>query len=208
MSEAKSGGGASQTRWLLFVITVPRSRSARPGYRTGRWRVRRHLRQAARPLPTRKNCGPRDHPRAARAGSLHAVAAVPRMRSMGFASRSTHTTRAQADAIPRLAISGIGLSADIVQAAVNGCLLVQAAEKSAANSNHPYFAWGCFRCFASGHLRSTASGTLTQKPSPERERAECRSSDDKCPQVFFSMGQTLFSSGMKASVAGIVATRL
>jgi hypothetical protein len=28
------------------------------------------------------------------------------------------------------------------------------------------------------------------------------------PQVFFSIGQTLFSSGMKASAAGMVATRL
>ena len=47
-----------------------------------------------------------------------------------------------------------------------------------------------------------------QKPSPVGGRGlhdVIRAYD---PQVFFSIGQTLFSSGMKASAAGMVATRL
>lgn len=48
-----------------------------------------------------------------------------------------------------------------------------------------------------------------QKPSPQvRERAFVTSSEDCDAQVFFSIGHALFSSGMKASAAGIVATRL
>lgn len=86
---------------------------------------------------------------------------------------------------------------------------VTGRRKVARIQTHLYCAWGCFRCFVFGHLRGTASGTPSYKsPLPERERAECRSSDGNDPQVFFSIGQTLFSSGMNASVAGIVATRL
>ena len=50
---------------------------------------------------------------------------------------------------------------------------------------------------------------LMQKPSPEDGRGLSAGHpliEDS--QVFFSIGQTLLSSGMKASFAGMVATRL
>jgi hypothetical protein len=47
-----------------------------------------------------------------------------------------------------------------------------------------------------------------QKPSPGDGRGLRDVIRDRDPQVFFSIGQTLFSSGMKASFAGMVATRL
>jgi hypothetical protein len=47
-----------------------------------------------------------------------------------------------------------------------------------------------------------------QKPSPGDGRGLRDVIRDRNPQVFFSIGQTLFSSGMNASAAGIVATRL
>lgn len=51
-------------------------------------------------------------------------------------------------------------------------------------------------------------GSDMQKPSPGDGRGLRDVNRDRDPQVFFSIGQTLFSSGMKASAAGIVATRL
>ena len=45
----------------------------------------------------------------------------------------------------------------------------------------------------------------THKPSPG-DRRGLRDVRDRDAQVFFSIGQTLFSSGMKASFAGMVAT--
>ena len=47
-----------------------------------------------------------------------------------------------------------------------------------------------------------------QKPSPGDRRGLDDVVQSRDPQVFFSIGQTLFSSGMKASAAGMVATRL
>ena len=47
-----------------------------------------------------------------------------------------------------------------------------------------------------------------QKPSPGDGRGLCNVIRDSDLQVFFSIGQTLFSSGMNASAAGMVATRL
>ncbi len=47
-----------------------------------------------------------------------------------------------------------------------------------------------------------------QKPSPGDGRGLRNVIRDRDAQVFFSIGQTLFSSGMKASAAGMVATRL
>jgi hypothetical protein len=49
---------------------------------------------------------------------------------------------------------------------------------------------------------------LMQKPSPGDGRGLRYVIRDRDAQVFFSIGQTLFSSGMKASAAGIVATSL
>jgi hypothetical protein len=76
--------------------------------------------------------------------------------------------------------------------------LGQPAPKSAANSNPSLLCMGLFSIFAFGHAKALSRGGRGL-------RDVIRAYD---PQVFFSIGHTLFSSGMKASAAGMVATRL
>jgi hypothetical protein len=77
--------------------------------------------------------------------------------------------------------------------------LGQPAPKSAANSNPSLLCMGLFSIF---FVRGM------QKPSPGDGRGLRYVIRSRDPQVFFSIGQALFSSGMKASAAGMVATRL
>jgi hypothetical protein len=67
---------------------------------------------------------------------------------------------------------------------------------------------GLFSIFCMRARLGDARYAQMQSPLPGTEEGFVTAPEDRDAQVFFSIGQTLFSSGMNASVAGMVATRL